>query len=366
MKRTQLWSVTKDGKGKLTAKTVEAMGSTETEKRLEELLVSSPALLANDMYLVSRQLPVGADFLDLLGVDQDGRLVIYEIKKEKLTRSAVSQVLDYASFLGALENKDLARLIDGNAGQHGIDKITDFLDWYDKQFPGSRDTLSKPPRMVLVGLGVDDRARRIVDFMASFGLDIQLLVFHAFKEGDRVFFARQVESALSDKKQAASSGYTKDGNKRLLLATARSYKVEGFLDKVAQFVNAALGGYQWPGKTAYSFSLEDRTSEDKPTLHSYVAIYLNSAKPNTLLLQLTPRAKEIAEDAIKRFCAAVPRAEANKTSWVILELELSEQNWPTDSPHIKDLVQSIKAKWEEKRKASDSSTGDETSKNAAK
>ena len=54
--------------------------------------------------LVGRQTPTEGGPLDLLGVDADGRLVVFELKRGTLSRDAVAQVVDYASYLNAMES----------------------------------------------------------------------------------------------------------------------------------------------------------------------------------------------------------------------------------------------------------------------
>ena len=51
----------------------------ESEHLLEEVLVSNPALLMDDLRLVGRQTPTEGGPLDVLGVDGDGRLVVFEL-----------------------------------------------------------------------------------------------------------------------------------------------------------------------------------------------------------------------------------------------------------------------------------------------
>lgn len=48
--------------------------------------------------------------------------------------------------------------------------------------------------MVLVGLGVDSRALRIVNYLSKSGIQIRLLTFNAFEHDGQLFIARQVES----------------------------------------------------------------------------------------------------------------------------------------------------------------------------
>ena len=193
MKKIQLWSVDRT-EGKLTATAVESVDNTKTEQDLEELLVASPDLLMNGLTLIGRQVSTDGGTLDLLGIDADGRLVVFELKRGTLTRDAVAQVLDYASDLAALDAVRFGALIEKHSGRHGVDPIEDFADWYRQEHPGESEFPLDRPRMVLVGLGVDDRARRVVNFLAESQVDIQLMTFYAFREDGKLFLARQIES----------------------------------------------------------------------------------------------------------------------------------------------------------------------------
>ena len=51
----------------------------------------------------------------------------------------------------------------------------------------------RPLRMFLVGLGADERAERMVDFLANnSGMDISLITFPRFRIRGKTLFARQV------------------------------------------------------------------------------------------------------------------------------------------------------------------------------
>ena len=164
----------------------------ETEKMLEDVLVANPDLLMGGLTLVGRQVPVGTGYIDLLGIDENGRLVVFELKREKLTRDAVAQILDYCTYLETLSDSELATLIAEQSGKHGITRISDFEEWYASQY--HPDAL-RPVRMVLVGLGMDMSAHRIVAYLAERGIDIRLLTFHGYMHGDSMLLARQVRTA---------------------------------------------------------------------------------------------------------------------------------------------------------------------------
>ena len=151
-------------------------------------------MLERGLQLVGRQTPMtGGGNLDLLAVDGDGRLVVFELKRGTLSRDAVSQVVDYASNLNEMELGELAKLIAGNSGSGEIPKIDDFMDWYDGQNDGKSIESLKPPRMVLVGLGVDIAAERMVNFLVDCGVEISLVTFQGFKHDAKTLLARHVE-----------------------------------------------------------------------------------------------------------------------------------------------------------------------------
>ena len=94
IQKIQLWSVNDAGDGKTSVSSITSLNNTETEHKLEGLLTQSPHLLVPGLTLVGRQLPTAGGPLDLLGVSEDGELIVFELKRGTLTRDAVAQVLD--------------------------------------------------------------------------------------------------------------------------------------------------------------------------------------------------------------------------------------------------------------------------------
>ncbi len=163
----------------------------ETEEMLEAVLVANPDMLMRGLRLVGRQVPVETGFVDLLGIDKEGRLVVFELKREKLTRAAVAQILDYCTYLETLSDSEIGTLLTEQSGKDGIDKIGDFDEWYGSQ---SGESI-RPIRMVLVGLGLDASAHRMVSYLADRGVDIRLLTFHGYMHDGGILLARQVRAA---------------------------------------------------------------------------------------------------------------------------------------------------------------------------
>ena len=164
-----------------------------SEWDFEELLVGNPELLEPGLKLVGRQTPTQTGWLDLLGVDTDGCLVVYELKRGTLAREVVTQVLDYASDLDAMSADDLVEHISERSGSNGVERINDFAQWYSDNFGRTDLAHLTPPRMVLVGLGVDSAAERMARFVSGGPADLSVVTFHGFRlDGERLL-ARQVE-----------------------------------------------------------------------------------------------------------------------------------------------------------------------------
>lgn len=100
MEEIKLWRIVNEGCGKPVAEPVPVIAATSTEQLLEETLTKSPELLIPGLHLVGRQTETDGGPLDLLGVDDDGRLVVFELKRGNLTREAVAQLTMPHSWMG--------------------------------------------------------------------------------------------------------------------------------------------------------------------------------------------------------------------------------------------------------------------------
>ena len=169
---------------------LDTVAQLETELQLEDILTAHPELLETDLQLVGRQTPAAGGWLDLLGVDRDGRLVIYELKRGALGRDAVTQVLDYASALTEMDLDALAQHISARSGEGGVPQISDFTEWYENRFSDLQQLL--PPRMVLVGLGIDETTLRIARFINDGPHDIEVITFYSFRDSEGTLLARQL------------------------------------------------------------------------------------------------------------------------------------------------------------------------------
>jgi len=103
MEEIRLWKIKGNNNTDLNIEQIPNVKEVETENQLEEVITRHPSLLMADLKLIGRQTETAGGPLDLLGVDGDGNLVVFELKRGTLTRDAVAQIVDYSSYLATLE-----------------------------------------------------------------------------------------------------------------------------------------------------------------------------------------------------------------------------------------------------------------------
>ena len=298
----RLWSIGDSGD----VEPLKPLQQMPTELELEELLVQHPEMLEPGLKLVGRQTPTQAGWLDLLAVDKDGRLVVYELKRGVLIQDAVTQVLAYASDLDAMSTSQLASHIADRSGNYGIDEIADFDQWYGDKFGG--DDLSRllPPRMVLVGLGVDPAAERIARFISGGPVDISVITFHGFtRDGERLL-ARQLEVEPGRKPKRRRRAATASERRAALREYLATEEYETLFDQVYADIRGRLpqqGCWEQPGSKGIGFQLTE--PDDSTAWKTYFGVQAGYLGPGTYSVSILPQAIHWGGDAFEGFRKAV-------------------------------------------------------------
>ena len=330
MDEVKIWAL--DGDSNVTP--LASKDQTDTESLLEETLVRNPDLLIPGLRLVGRQTPTDGGPLDLLGVDEDGRLVVFELKRGTLSRDAVAQIIDYASDLDAKSDVALAEHIAANSGEAGIDRIEDFEEWYGENTDGQSLDSLRPLRLFLIGLGADERTERMVRFLAeNTGMDISLLTFHGFAYDGKTLLARQVEvNALADPDPRKPGQRLTAEERRALLES----RIEG--SGVSETYSAVVCMFDtnWPrfstspGVWGISVKYQGRT---------FARVYLGerneTTEKRTVNIGFFPRAKELCLNEFKQ-----PVSEIRPETW-------PRNRDPLDDPDTEIHFQFTADEWEQ-------------------
>ncbi len=320
----------------------------DTEEMLEDILTTNPGMLMRGLTLVGRQVPVATGYIDLLGIDNEGRLTVFELKREKLTRKAVAQVLDYGSYLESLSESELATLIAKESGKNGIDEITDFVEWHEDQWEGP----VKPVQMMLVGLGADVNARRMVDYLAERGVDIGIVTFHGYTRGDAMLLARQAEDPPPVKN---GGGKTQEAYKQEVHRKAIEYGVTNLLQDARQALNYCVGSYY----TKSGITYRQRTIILPENVHVRASHFITLNEHGKVQIIFPPGTVDLCYEHFEQLKNAIPfetkpaihvyATERVRKQWFC---RLDEESWQKHKERLIEFVQAMeKAFADEYRRA---------------
>ncbi len=283
------------------ANPMESTNRMETEQSLEEVLVRNTEMLMPGLTLVGRQTPTDTGNLDLLGVDGEGRLVVFELKRERLTRDAVAQVIDYCSWLESLTEAELAKHVASHSGTNGIVEIDDFESWYDVRRRKQLTEL-RPTRMVLVGLGVDACAQRMVEFLARRDVDISLLTFHGYTHGDRVLLARRVEGSAEVGRVGSGRTQSQEELRSMLAERAMELGIGDLWQDVVKALRVAFE--RAATKNGITFSLPRITLPDNVNVYASHSVVIDP--PDGVRVTFFPGAVNVCWDKFMEKKGTIP------------------------------------------------------------
>jgi hypothetical protein len=157
-----------------------------SEERLEDLIEADPGVLGQPLLIVGRQVVTAhGKRIDLLGLDGDGALHILELKRDKTPRDVIAQVLDYGSWVQSLSHDDVLATYSAYRPGEAIEVA--FESTFGSSLP---EELNTGHWLTIVAADLDAESQRIVEYLASFDLPVNVVFFRYFADGDREYVAR--------------------------------------------------------------------------------------------------------------------------------------------------------------------------------
>lgn len=132
------------------------------ENRIEDWVARDLSLIGVDGVIIGRQVVTAhGKRIDLLAMDEEGNLIIVELKRDRSARDIVAQVLDYASWVSKLTTKDVHELARSYCDQT-LAEI--YRIKYGKAAP---ETLNATHQMIVVASEVDEATKRIIEYLSQ-------------------------------------------------------------------------------------------------------------------------------------------------------------------------------------------------------
>ena len=175
-----------------------------SKKELEDLLSLHIELVNPGWMVIGRQVatPAGKR-IDLLCTDQNGDLIVVELKKDLTPREVTAQAIDYAASVSAFTPATVADLYLEYAKTYlHRDQNLDEAFQLKYGVPLDEEIINQQNvKMVIVATSMDSSTERIITYLRNtYLVDINILFFHVFAyEGkrfiSRAWFAEDVEES---------------------------------------------------------------------------------------------------------------------------------------------------------------------------
>lgn len=164
-----------------------AFSAPDLELHLEKAIAQDLSIVAPGLMLLGRQVVTPwRKFIDILAIDSDGNLIVLELKRDKTPREVVAQALDYGSWVQSLAYEDITRIFAEKNPEAAFESAFE-----ESLGVAPPDVLNGSHRLVIVAADLDPATERILNYLSDgFGVPINVVFFHFFRDGDSQFLAR--------------------------------------------------------------------------------------------------------------------------------------------------------------------------------
>jgi hypothetical protein len=243
----------------------------DNEAQLEELLEKSPDLLPADdskpILYFKRQVILGQNAVDLVGVDADGDITLVECKLEsnrEARRMVVAQILEYAAQLWGMDFEEFDRLMrsDSDLPLIGTVRQSATTDWSEDSFrSGVERALDRGSfRLVIAINGLTSELKRILEYVnGRGGVHLEALELRQFSDGSSEVLVPEIYG-LDISQPARNALQAPRGPRRSLEEVYANAETQQAGARLKQFVEgwtAAGGAYEAvPGTSGISFRVD--------------------------------------------------------------------------------------------------------------
>jgi hypothetical protein len=232
----------------------------DREDDLEEILMKNIKILADNSLIVGRQVPTKyGKRLDLLAIDNNGSLVILELKRERTARETVAQGIDYASWVKSLTPSD----------------VSDIFEAYDEKYLKSGKTLdaafvekfgfklededvNTSHQIVIVASELDTSTERIIAYLDSSSVPINFVSFKIFGINNEKYLSRAWFMDPFESGTTVTVGKTSDPWNGEYYVSFGEYQDGRNWDDAKKFGFISAGGGPWYSRTLSQLSEGDR------------------------------------------------------------------------------------------------------------
>jgi hypothetical protein len=154
----QVWQIVEGNLKTVNTSMVDA-GRKEVDD-LEKWIKSHSAILGRDISIIGQQVNTKSGFIDFLGIDKLGNLIVIELKRDRLPREVLAQAIDYASDVASWDVDKVNEVCLKFTGQRIEDHLNETFEDVDLEDM----VIGKEQRILLVGFSIDEALKRMIEY----------------------------------------------------------------------------------------------------------------------------------------------------------------------------------------------------------
>jgi len=150
------------------------------ERSFQDILFRSlDRLIPDDELLLLMQSRRGPEEPDLMALDKEGKLYIFELKAWEARSENLLQVLRYGQLFGGYEYDNLEKLYQLH---HKSTKALNHIHEARFEIPIEKDKFNSNQVFVVITNGIDFKTREAVKYWISQGLDVRPWIYRVYKD----------------------------------------------------------------------------------------------------------------------------------------------------------------------------------------
>ena len=129
-----------------------------------------------------------------------GRLCVIEVKRGDVTRDAIGQVLEYASWLAGLSEEDIESIAKDYFIRRGMEfrSLKSYISDFMGEVAEEDIEITPDPRIILVGQRVPDEVKLICEYLRKYGIDIYCVEIGYYESEGGVIISTQTVVGASE------------------------------------------------------------------------------------------------------------------------------------------------------------------------
>ena len=181
-----------------------------SEEVIERWLESNSHAILEDsgVAIIGRQVATNlGGWIDLLGVDRVGNVVVVELKRDRTPRETIAQSLEYASFAARLDVDHLQDILRSYQSDETV-RLAEYHRRYFGSEVAEAVAFNKDQRIVVIGQRVAREIRETAAFLLGKGIAITCVEFAFFQaeDGSRLVSQEIVVGRESDRPPGSAYG----------------------------------------------------------------------------------------------------------------------------------------------------------------